>query len=261
MTDTAKRYALVTGATGGLGACFAEGLAERGYDLVLSARNAEALAELAAQITARFDITVETQALDLAEPQAGLRLKQALDERGIVIETLINNAGFGTPGRFIRQPTDAELGMIDVNIHALTELTHLYARDMAERGGGHILLLASVAAFQPIPGYAVYAATKAFVLSLGHALHAELKRQKVVVSVLCPGPTETGFFGSSRDKVGPMIEKAMMQPDVVAQAGLSALYRGEVQHVPGMFNRLMAFSTRFAPRALQAKGAGRFMRK
>lgn len=261
MTDGNRRWALVTGATGGLGRAFCAALARRGYSLVLTARDHDALASLAAGLEAAHAISTHVVAIDLADPSGCEQLKREVDARGIAVETLVNNAGFGVHGRFASQPLDRLTGMVDVNIRALTELTRLFADDMARRGGGHILLVSSTAAFQPIPGYAVYAATKSYVLSLGYALHEELRRKKVVVTVLCPGPTETHFWSRAKHRLNPVTARMLMQPEPVVEAGLAALYRGRHGIVTGASNNIVTFLSRLFPRVLLAKGAEVFMSK
>ncbi|MCL6706780.1 SDR family oxidoreductase [Pseudomonas sp. R2.Fl] len=260
MAAKSANWALVTGATGGLGRAFAQGLARRGYNLVLTARGKNALETLAASLVAAHGIEVATESCDLSVPGAGAALKAALDTRDIAVETLINNAGFGVHGRFTERTAEQELGMVDVNVRALTELTHVFAADMAARGGGHILLVASTAAFQPIPGYAVYAASKAYVLALGHGLNIELAHRKVVVSVTCPGPTETEFWSHAGHRLDRLARAIIMKPDTVAEAGLDALYAGRASIVTGWVNKLITFPGRFAPRSLQARVAAFFMR-
>lgn len=259
MPDNERKWALVTGATGGLGQAFCEALAERGYNLVLSARHLDALEALAGRLRSAHGVEVVAEAADLAEPNSARALKSAIDARGIAIETLINNAGFGVQGEFRSQPIERIDGMIAVNVLVLTELTHAFANDMAARGGGHIMLLASTAAFEPIPGYAVYAATKAYVLSLAHALNRELRRCKVVVTALCPGPTETAFFTNAGHTIRAGTQAIMMKPEPVVEIGLKALHGGKASVVAGVFNRIIAFSMRLAPRTLQARVAAVFM--
>lgn len=252
------KWALITGATGGLGQAFGRALARRGYNLVLTARKADALQAMAVQLRGHgTEIVVEVA--DLAEPDACLRLKQALDARGLVVETLVANAGYGVQGRFVSRPRDAELGMVDVNVRALTDLAHHFGTDMATRGGGHILLVASTAAYQPIPGYAVYAASKGYVLAFGHALHRELARRKVVVTVTCPGPTETPFWERAGHRLNGMASAVLMTPEAVAEASLKALYAGRPSVVPGIVNKFITLSTRLFPRSLLAWGAAYFM--
>ena len=256
----AGKWALITGATGGLGQAFAVSLAERGYGLILTARHAEALREMAATLGSRYGVEVVVEAADLADPAAPSALKQVLDTRGCVVDVLVANAGYGLHGRFVSHARGDELGMVDVNVRALTELAHLFGSDMAARGGGHILLVASTAAFQPIPGYAVYAASKAYVLAFGHALHRELARRKVVVTVTCPGPTETPFWNRAGHRLNRMAAAVMMTPDAVVEPSLKALFAGRASVVPGPVNRLITLSTRLFPRSLLALGASYFMR-
>jgi len=253
-----RNWSLIPVATGRLGQAFGQALARRGYHLVLTARTSEPLAALAAELRP-FGGEVVVQVADLAEPDACLRLKQALDARGLVVETLVANAGYGVQGRFVLRPRDAELGMVDVNIRALTDLSHLFGSAMAERGGGHLLLVASTAAYQPVPGYAVYAASKAYVLAFGHALHRELARRKVVVSITCPGPTRTPFWERAGHRLNPMASAVLMPPEAVVEASLKALYAGRPSVVPGVANKLITLSTRLFPRSLLAWGASYFM--
>lgn len=253
-----RKWALITGATGGLGRAFGPALARRGYNLVLTARNADALEAMALELR-RHGGEVVVEVADLADPDAGLRLKQAIDQRGLSIDTLVANAGYGVQGRFLSRSRDAELGMVDINMRALTDLSHLFAPDMAERGGGHILLVASTAAYQPIPGYAVYAASKAYVLAFGHALHRELARRKVVVTVTCPGPTKTPFWDRAGHRLNRMASAVLMTPEAVVEASLNALYSRRPSVVPGVANKLITLSTRLFPRSLLAWGASYFM--
>jgi short-subunit dehydrogenase len=183
-----RAVTLITGASAGLGAEFARQCAARGDELVLVARRRERLEALAAQIGGGEVITA-----DLAAPGAAEQLMRDVEARGLAVSTLINNAGFGLTGRFAGLPLDRQREMIDLNIGALVELTHLVLPGMIERGAGAILNVASTAAFQPGPGFAVYFATKSFVLSFTEALHQELKRTNIKVSALCPGPTRTEF--------------------------------------------------------------------
>ncbi|GEO84577.1 MULTISPECIES: SDR family NAD(P)-dependent oxidoreductase [Alphaproteobacteria] len=254
-----RKWALITGATGGLGRAFAGALVRRGYNLVLTARKADALEAMATELRGEHGAEVVVEAVDLAEALACTQLKQRIDNRGIFVETLVANAGYGIQGRFIARSRDDEVGMVDVNVRALTELSHIFAGDMADRAGGHILLVASTAAFQPIPGYAVYAASKAYVLAFGHALHRELARRKVVVSVTCPGPTQTPFWERAGHRLNPMAAAVMMTPEAVVEAGLNALYAGRPSVVPGVVNKLITLLTRLFPRSLLALGASFFM--
>src|SRR6476619_2012373 len=160
---TGKR-ALITGASSGIGAEFADLLAAQKVNLVLAARRREPMEQLAADLRRKHGVDVLVEAIDLASPGAAARLKSSLDERSISIDILVNNAGYGLQGDFLDTPIERTVDMIQLNITALTELSYLFGRDMAERGSGHILLIASLLAFQAVPSYAAYAATKAYVL-------------------------------------------------------------------------------------------------
>lgn len=235
---------LITGASSGLGAEFARACGRRGDELVLVARRTERLDALAAEIGERVHVVPQ----DLAAPQAAQRLHAATRERGLFVDTLINNAGFGLAGSFAALPADRQREMIEVNVAALTALTRLFLPEMLARRRGAILNVASTAAFQPGPGIAVYFATKAFVLSLSEALHQEVKGSGVAVSALCPGPTETEFgsvAGSSRDRPAFFAADAAS----VVAAGLDGLARNRAVIVPGLLNKATAQSSRFLPRA------------
>ncbi|MBS1186005.1 MAG: short-chain dehydrogenase [Burkholderiaceae bacterium] len=257
----AHSWALVTGASSGLGVDFAHELAAGGHNLVLTARRAERLHELATEIEARYPVQTKVIALDLSLPGAAAELKQQLDQASIVIDVLINNAGFGIFGEFIEQSLARVQAMLQLNIAALTELTHLFATGMVARRRGQILLVASVVAFQASPNYAAYAASKAYVLSLGEALHEELRPHGVTVTVLSPGATATEFFDVSGQQSSPMKRAFMMPSRPVVQIGLAAMRHGRASVVPGWKNTLMTWSTRLLPRIVLRKMAHWVLRK
>ncbi|HQT83306.1 MAG: oxidoreductase [Acidiphilium sp. 37-64-53] len=249
------RRALVTGASSGIGADIARQLAQRGADLVLVARRADRLETLATECRL-FGVDVETAPADLADPQASSALAARFPETDI----LINNAGLGAFGRFTETEYDKIERMIAVNITSLTHLTRLFAPAMAARGWGRIMLVASTAGFQPVPLYAVYAATKAYVLSFGGALNVELAPSGVTTTVLCPGTTRTEFFEVAAQTKSPLIERNAMGSADVARIGLDALAKGRATVISGAVNNAMAFGTRFAPRSLTAQLAYRIMK-
>jgi hypothetical protein len=179
---------------------------------------------------------------------------------GVQIDILINNAGFGIFGDFIDQRLDSTLNMLQLNISSLTELTHVYANAMKKRGGGQILLVASIGGYQATPYYAAYAASKAYVLLFGEALHDELKQHQINVSVLSPGITATSFLAVSGQRPTAYQRMAMMQSRPVAQIGLRALFGGVASVVPGISNKIATFSNRFTPRSIQSKIAGLLMK-
>jgi short-subunit dehydrogenase len=176
MNSFAGKRALITGASSGLGLEFADLLAAQKVNLVLAARRQESMEKLASDLRRKYGVDVLVEAIDLASPGAASRLKSSLDASALTIDILVNNAGYGLHGDFLETPSERTVDMIQLNITALTELTYLFGRGMATRRSGHILLVASLLAFQAVPSYAAYAATKAYVLALGEALHDELRR-------------------------------------------------------------------------------------
>jgi short-subunit dehydrogenase len=250
-------WALVTGASAGLGAEFARQLAERGMHLVLTARRAARLTALAAELEAAHGIQCVTIAADLAAPGEAERLwREASADREI--ELLVNNAGFGLEGRFDEQPLKRQMEMVRLNCLAALELAHLALLPMRERGRGALLNVASGAAFQPIPQLAVYAATKAFLLSLSQALHDEQRGSGVRVLALCPGTVPTEFqqvAGAVRMERAP----GVLQPDAVVRAALDALDADESVVVPGLVNRISLALTRLLPLPLASRLAGSAM--
>ncbi|QNM95409.1 SDR family NAD(P)-dependent oxidoreductase [Chitinimonas koreensis] len=260
MQDLKGKWALVTGASSGFGKDFAALLAERGANLVLAARRTEPMQALADELRTRHGVETVVEGIDLARPGVGAELKQRLDARGIAVDVLINNAGFGVYGPFLDQPLEKTLEMLQLNMLSLTELTHAFAGDMARRGGGHVLLVASIGGYQATPTYAAYSASKAYVLLFGEALHTELAPRGVTVSVLSPGITATGFLDASGQRPTPYQRLMMMQSRPVAQIGLAALFKGVPSVVPGLGNKLTILSNRLAPRSLQSKVAYQLMK-
>lgn len=250
VADLQGKWALVTGASSGFGIDFAHLLAARGANLVLVARRAEPMQALAAKLKRAHDTQCHVIAMDLARPGVGAELHAKVRAKRVAIDILINNAGFGVFGDFVDQPLDNALNMLQLNVMALTELTHVFAADMVKRGMGKILLVGSLGGFQPLPMYAGYAASKAYVLSFGEALHEELKDRGVVVTVLCPGVTATNFLAVSGQKSMPLPDVLLMESRPVAEIGLKALDAGRASVVPGLPNQVTAFSNRVLPRSL-----------
>ena len=242
--------ALVTGASAGLGEGFARALAVKGHDLILTARRADRLEALAAELRTAHRVRVETVALDLAAPEGAAALMEAVAAQGLSVGLLVNNAGFGVRGDFAGMDAATVTGMIDLNCRALVALSHAVLPAMVARGGGAILNVASTAAFQPGPWMAVYYATKAFVLSFSEALHEEVRGRGVRVSALCPGPTRTEFAERAGKHDTALFERFAGDADAVVRDGLAALEAGQAVRVSGALNWAMAESTRFAPRGL-----------
>ena len=247
---------LVTGASSGIGTAFARALAARGDAVVLVARSAGPLAALAAELAAAHGVRAEVIVADLADPGAPDAIVAELRARAIEIDTLVNNAGFGTHGELATLPAQRERDEIMVNVYAPAALTRALLPAMIARKRGAIVNVASTASFQPVPYMATYGATKAFLLSFGEALAEEVRAHGVRVVVLCPGQTETAFFdGIDEARVG----RARTAEQVVATA-LRALKRGRVVVVDGFSNYLLANSVRLAPRRLVARVAARIQR-
>jgi hypothetical protein len=240
---TARPVTLVTGASAGLGAEFARQCRARGDTLALTARRRDRLDALAAELGG-----AHVFALDLADPDAPARLMAEVEAQGLMVETLINNAGFGLSGRFADQPADRQLEMIALNVAALTALCRLVLPIMLELRRGFILNVASTAAFQAGPCSAVYYASKAYVLSLTEALHEEAKDKGVRVTALCPGPTATEFFEVAGSADGTLARLAT-DPASVVRAGLAGLERNRAIVIPGFRNKVTAQASRVLPRA------------
>lgn len=242
--------ALVTGASSGLGEGFARALASQGHDLILTARRAQRLDALAAELRRANGIAVHVFTADLADPAAPARLMDRVSAAGLAIDLLVNNAGFGLQGAVADLDGEAQAGIIDVNCRALMVLARNVLPTMIERGKGGILNIASTAAFQPGPMLAVYSASKAFVLSFSEALHEEVKDKGITVAALCPGPTRTEFADVAGMGHSVLFERFAGGPDAVVRDGLAALRANTAVKISGAMNLLMAESVRFAPRAM-----------
>jgi short-subunit dehydrogenase len=242
--------ALVTGASGGIGKELALQCAGDGHDVVLTARDEAALREVAAEIEALYQVRTHVLPCDLSEAGAPARIADRLRSQNITVDILINNAGFGALGPFLSVDLATEIGMIELNITALTSLTRLLAPGMVQRKRGFILNVASTAAFQPGPLMAVYYASKAYVLFLSEALSNELKDTGISVTALCPGPTRTEFQAAAGMGDVKMLRRPLMDATSVARIGYRGMKRGKRIVVPGFLNKLAAQAYRLAPRGL-----------
>lgn len=250
-----KSTVLITGASAGLGAEFAREYAARGDDLILVARRADRLDTLAAELTGKHGIRAEVIAADLTAADAADTLMGEIAKRGLTVDALINNAGFGARGDFGALDIAIQLGMIDLNCRTLVALCHAVLPGMIERKSGGILNIASTAAFQPGPWMAVYYASKAFVLSFSEALHEEVKDKGVRVATLCPGATRTEF-GEVADMTSSTLFKFAGEPGQVVRDGMRALDGNHAVKVSGLANAMLAGSIRFTPRFLARRIAG-----
>jgi uncharacterized protein len=253
MDDVSGRWALVTGASSGFGVEFATLLAERRANVVLAARRVEPMESLAQQLKQQYGVQVVVERIDLSIAGAPAELKTRLDARGIAVDVLVNNAGYGLYRNFIDEPARQTLEMLQLNILSLTEMTHVFAAGMVARRRGHILLIASLLGYQAVPGYAAYAASKAYVLLFGEALHAELEPLGVAVTVLSPGVSSTSF-GSVAGQRDTLIMRALtMKPRPVASTGIRAMLSRRSSVVVGVRNKLIVFWNRFTPRRVQRR--------
>lgn len=239
MNVSTRTTTLITGATSGIGYELARLFAADGSDLIILAREEERLAAVAAELGTEFGVNVRVIAADLFEPDAAQKVYDAVTGAGIVVDTLVNDAGQGEHGAFFATDLGRQLDVVQLNIDALITLTHLFGNDMVERGGGRILQLGSLVSKMPSPFLAVYAATKAFVLSFSEALANELKDTGVTVTVLMPGATDTDFFhkaGSTQSKV--YAEGSLADPAQVAKDGYEAMKRGDTTVISGLKNKV-----------------------
>jgi short-subunit dehydrogenase len=245
-----SKTALVTGASAGLGTELAWLLAADGHDVVIVARRRDKLEALAAEIKGKHEVQVHVLAEDLAKPGAAKRIQAALDEKGIAIEVLVNNAGFGGTGAFAERELVRELEMIQVNIVALVELTHLLLPRMIANKSGRVLNIGSTAGFVPGAFMAIYYASKAFVNSFTEALSVELEGTGVTATVSCPGATATEFAQVAGNEKTPLFKSKVMGAREVAEDAYRAMMRGQPLSVAGFMNKVRIASLRVAPRGM-----------
>lgn len=250
---------LITGASSGIGEVFARKLAARGHNLLLVARSEDKLITLCNELGRIQSIHAQYVAMDLSEPDAPLRLFEETQNRGLEIDFLINNAGFGSMGDFTKLEIERELDMIDLNVRSLVELTHRFLVPMRERKSGSIINVASTAGFQPVPFMSTYAATKAFVLSFTEALAEENRPLGVKLLALCPGVTDTNFFEAAKIQRPPA--RIAQTPEAVVDTALRALARGKGSVISGWTNFMMIAAERLTPRSMVVRIAGTMLRK
>lgn len=252
-----RGYALITGASSGIGAAFARALAQRGQPLLLTARSQPALLDLQRELQ-RPDLPVQIVPADLATDAGVDALVEAARRQEGALDLLVNNAGFGSGGDFAVLDAQRELQMLQLNVRALVRLTQAFLAPMRERRHGAIINVASTAAFQPVPYMATYAASKSFVFNFSMALWRENRDFGVHVMSLCPGTTATNFFHAANIEAQSL---GMQTPEAVVAAALRGLERRRPYVISGWHNRLMVVSERLAPRALVTDIAARFIRQ
>jgi uncharacterized protein len=249
-SKNAAAVALITGASDGIGYELAKCFAGERHDLILVARNEEKLKIVAAEIAAAYGVRVSHLVQDLSVPDGVQQIFSEVQRQGVVIDFLVNNAGAGTYGFFAETDLGRELRMMQLNMSSVTALTKLVLPEMLKRRRGRILNVASTAAFQPGPLMAVYYASKAYVLSFSEALANELQGSGVTVSVLCPGPTSSGFQRSAGMESSKLFRRGVMQATEVAEIAYRQFMRGQTTIIPGLRNKIFALSVRLGPRKL-----------
>lgn len=242
---------LITGGSAGIGAAFAERFASEGRDVVLVARSVSKLLDQCEALEARYRVSVSYVAMDLAVPDAGFKLVEVLEARGLLdgITTLINNAGFGSLAAFNSIPIEREVSMVRLNVETLVALTGLFLPRFLEAGGGEIVNVSSVLGSLPMPNFAVYAATKAFVNSFTEAVASEISDQPVRLVALCPGTTATNFQGAAGFQ-GEVPEVFVQSPEEVVAACWEGLVEGKVVITPGLHNKISRVGATLLPNAL-----------
>lgn len=249
------RWALVTGASSGLGVDFAKELAARGANLILVARRVERMEELAGKLRSEHRVEVEAWPADLGDRKAPDALLERARSAGRAVDLLVNNAGFGVFGNYLEIPWEREHAMLELDVVTLAHLTKLFVTEMVKRRWGRVLQVASIGAFQPTPTYAAYSAAKAFVVSFSEAVDFELAGTGVSCTVVSPGITATEFLAVSGQQATFYQRMLMMTSPQVARIGIDAMLAGRRHVVPGLLNKLGALSTRLVPRSLATRMA------
>jgi len=255
-----SEYVLVTGASAGLGVTFAERFAEQGKNLVLVARREERLVALAKRLREEYAVQAEIIAMDLGQHDSAERLRSEIEERGLTVRGLVNNAAFGWLGRFEQQETDTLSMMLNLNVVTLTKLCRLFAKDLAEKGDGFILNVASAGAFQAVPYFAVYTASKAYILSFSVALAEEFEG-RVRIFCLCPGATHTEFAELAGADDDDFIPGGWQTAAEVVDHALAQLAGKASFGVPGVRNRMLMHLNRLLPRQAAAQIAGAIFKR
>jgi len=250
--SSTKRTALITGASGGIGLHLAHICAQHGHNVFLVARNRQRLGQVCGDIRSHFGVEADYLAVDLSAFGSATAVESALEERSITIDILVNNAGFATRGPFARTEESATMGMLQLNIMTLTQMTRLILPGMVERGYGRIMNVASIGAYMPGPLMAAYYASKAYVLSFSEAMNNELSGTGVMVTALCPGPTDTEFPRRAGLLNTKAFRRGTMDAASVARSGYTAMMKGKRVVIPGIKNKLQMFPTPLVPRRVLA---------
>jgi uncharacterized protein len=250
-------YALITGASRGIGQAIATELAKRNVNLLLVARSGEALERIGNELAAQYRIQVRSLAIDLADPTAPQQVYDWCQTNGYAVSILVNNAGYGLSGSFEQYSMADNLAMMQVNMTALVALTQLFLPQLRQQPRTYILNIASSTAYQALPGMSLYAATKVFVLNFSRGLHHELAGTSVSVTSVSPGATDTGFNDRAQinAKAREAAKKVVMTPEAVARQAVEAMYAGKAEVITGAINKLGAFAAWLLPKSLVEKTA------
>lgn len=244
-------YALITGASKGIGRSLAAALARRKYNLLLVARSSADLADLCTSLAAAHGIQAHYLALDLSLPDAALQVRNWCREQQFKVSLLVNNAGYGVWGYFDELPLNDQCNMLQLNMQLPVELSYYMIPLLKEHPKAYILNVSSTAAYQAVPTMTLYAASKSFMLAFSRGLRYELKRTPIVVSCLCPGPVNTNFIERAKmQAVQATAEKFGMRPELVAEKALKGLFAGKAEIIPGMLNLISAMGSRLLPKAM-----------
>jgi short-subunit dehydrogenase len=256
MSEIKKSYALITGASKGIGKSIAYELAERGFNLLLVARSADELAILSKELSAKYTIEVNFLAIDLSTNNASQKVTDWIISNNYTISILVNNAGYGIWGDFSQSALSDQLGMMQLNMNVIVELSHLLLPLLLKEKQAYILNISSTAAYQAVPTLGVYSATKAFVLSFTRALRFELAQTSVSVTCFSPGPVDTGFAArAGLNALSKMAQKFNMQPKEVAKIAVKSLFDKKSEVIPGFTNLISVYANRILPKAFIEKTA------
>ncbi len=256
MSENTKPYALITGASKGIGKSIAYELARQGYPLLLVARSGEELKALSNDLQAKYNVNASVLSIDLSVSGASLQVANWIKTNNYPVGILVNNAGYGVWGDFSQSPLSDQLGMMQLNMNVVVELSHLIVPILSQEKQAYILNICSTAAYQAVPTLAVYSATKAFVLSFTRALRFELAKTSISVTCFSPGPVDTGFASrAGLDALSKMAEKFNMQPDEVAKMAVKAMFNKKSEVIPGFTNIISVYANRVLPKAFIEKTA------
>jgi short-subunit dehydrogenase len=256
MSENTKPYALITGASKGIGKSIAYELAKQGYQLLLVARSNEELQALSDDLQAKYSINTAILAIDLSTNGAAVEVSNWIKMNNYQVGILVNNAGYGVWGNFSRSSLSDQLGMMQLNMNVVVELSHLLVPVLSQQKQAYILNISSTAAYQAVPTLAVYSATKAFVLSFTRALRFELAQTSISVTCFSPGPVDTGFAErAGLNTFSKMAEKFNMQPNEVAKMAVKAMFSKKSEVIPGFTNIISVYANRILPKGFIEKTA------